>query len=344
MAQQQRNETIVPILVTQEEYNEIMKQPDYMQQQLLQQLQQKKYEQQQQIYQHPYLQYQNYQQQQNNNKIETQSPIPSNPINNNPNQQQQQYYYTPQQLLLQQYNQNLNQNQVQKEIVILQHKEVEVAGEREVQFFNQNLAKYFSLELSISLLLNCVSALFRMKIINHYWHWSSELWVVIGLYILLNLFILTNPKLILQNNHQKFVYVIHVILYSLLLQGLQIAIQGYEYFFWNYFFFFYFMLTASLISVCYFIQQKGINLSLSTYLPAIIAPPSIIFLLQLICVQRFYLPLVLWGIVVVFLALGVILLFRRINKLGYNKHHTNDFYAVASILHMLMISPFYDNE
>ncbi|CAD8176467.1 unnamed protein product [Paramecium octaurelia] len=341
MAQQQGNETIVPILVTQEEYNEIMKQPDYMQQQLLQQLQQKKYEEQQQIYQHPYLQYQNYQKQQDNSKIETQSPVPSYPINNS-NQQQQQYYYTPQQQLLQQYNQNLNQNYIQK--VVLHHKEVEVACEREVQFFNQNLAKYFSLELTISLLLNSVSALFRMKIINHYWHWSSELWVVISLYILLNLFILTNPKLILQKNHQKFAYVLHVILYSLLLQGLQIAIQGYEYFFWNYFYFFYFMITSSFISVCYFIQQKGINQSLSTYLPAIIAPPSIIFLLQLICVQRFYLPLFLWGIVIVFLALGLILLFRRINKLGYNKHQTNDFYAMASILHMLMISPFYDNE
>ncbi|CAD8074874.1 unnamed protein product [Paramecium primaurelia] len=343
MAQQQRNETIVPILVTQEEYNEIMKQPDYIQQQLLQQLQQKKYEQQQQIYQHPYLQYQNYQKQQDNNNLDAQPQIPSYPFEK-ANQQQQQYYYTPQQQLLQQYNQNLNQNLIQKEIIILQHKEIEVAGEREVQYFNQNLAKYFSIEMTFSLILNFISALFRMWIINRYWEWSIALWIVLSLYILLNLFILTNPKIILQNNNQKFVYVLHIILYSLLLQGLQIAVQGYEYFIWNYFFFFYSMIAASFISVCLTIKQKGINLTLPQYLPAIIVPVCLIFLLQLICTWSFYLPLLLWGIVVVFIAQGLVLLFKRINKLGYSKHHTNDCYAMATLLQILMISPFYDNE
>ncbi|CAD8161101.1 unnamed protein product [Paramecium octaurelia] len=339
MAQQQRNETIVPILVTQDEYNEIMKQPDYIQQQLLQQLQQKKQEQQSQIYQHPYLQYQN--QQENNNRGIP--PIPQQP-NEQTYQQQQYYQYTPQQQLLQQYNQNLNQNLIQKEIINLQHKEIEVAGEHEVNFFNKNLAKFFALELTISLVLNFFSAIFRMKIINSYWHWNSVLWIVLISYVLLNFFILTNPKIILQNNRQKSFYVIHVVLYSLLMQGLQTAVQGYEYFRWNYFFFFYFMIAACLISVGLVIAKHGINLAQPLYLPATIVPVCFVFLLQFFISYYFYWPLLLWGIVVVFLAQGILLLFKRINKIGYSKHQTSDFYAMASVMHILMISPFYDNE
>ncbi|CAD8075302.1 unnamed protein product [Paramecium sonneborni] len=342
MAQQQRNETIVPILVTQEEYNEIMKQPDYIQQQLLQQLQQKKQEQQQQqqLYQHPYLQYQN---QQDNNKYGVIPAIPSHPVEHF-NQQQQQYQYTPQQQLLQQYNQNLNQNLIQKEIIILQHREVEAAGENEVKYFNQNLAKFFSIELGISILLNFISAIFRMRMINYYWQWNAPLWIVLVLYILLNLFILTNPKIILHNNHQKLFYVIHVVLYSLLMQGLQIAVQGYVYFGWNYFFFFYFMIAASLICVCIMIKRKGINLSTPQYLPSTIVPVCFILLLKILFSYEFYWPLFLWGIFVVIFAQGLVLLFRRISKIGYNKHHTNDFYAMATVMPILMISPFYDNE
>ncbi|CAK74692.1 unnamed protein product (macronuclear) [Paramecium tetraurelia] len=339
MAQQQRNETIVPILVTQDEYNEIMKQPDYIQQQLLQQLQQKKQEQQSQIYQHPYLQYQN--QQENSNRGIP--PIPQHP-NDKTYQQQQYYQYTPQQQLLQQYNQNLNQNLIQKEIINLQHKEIEVAGEHEVNYFNQNLAKFFSLELAISLVFNFISAIFRMKIINSYWHWSCGLWIVLISYVLLNFFILTNPKLILQNNRQKSIYVVHVVLYSLLMQGLQTAIQGYEYFRWNYFFFFYFMIAACLISVGMTISKKGIKLAQPVYLPAAVVPVCFVFLLQFFISYKFYWPLLLWGIVVVILAQGILLLFKRINKIGYSKHQTSDFYAMASVMHILMISPFYDNE
>ncbi|CAD8066349.1 unnamed protein product [Paramecium sonneborni] len=358
MTSQQKQEAFVPIFLSLEEYNEIIKQPPNMHQQLFQEIYSKQQQQQQaqlqlQQQMHPYLQLQ----QQSINQSQSYNPqiaIPKIPTHPNQysqiNSQGLPYQYTQQQ----QYNLNQyliqNLNQAQKEqIQPLKHDAISKAGKLELQYFFEWSTSLFIIEICISLFINTISALFRWELITGYYSWSPQLWVILSVFIILNLFILTNPAYITHNNNQKVFYWIHAILYVLLLQGLQIAVSGSNRIFaWdtNYFYYFYLIICVEFISIRYAIKRLGLQKSIKKYTHFIIFPPIIAYLLEFISqyYRFFYYPLFLWVIIVMLIGSGFILLINKIVEKGYNKFQTDHVFAMAISFPILMISPFYDND
>ncbi|CAD8164791.1 unnamed protein product [Paramecium pentaurelia] len=135
---------------------------------------------------------------------------------------------------------------------------------------------------------------------------------------------------------------IHLVIYSLLIEGLQKAVQGQNTLFGTIFF-------------LLFHHSYQFNFCLSLALPFYL--PYRLFLCGFFQYSNFLYIQILHatavkGIFVVIFAQIIIWLFKRINKIGFLnsyfyfqiKHHINDFYALASISLILMIGLFYDNE
>lgn len=62
------------------------------------------------------------------------------------------------------------------------------------------------IETCISLVVNTISVLFSWEFVTNNYEWSSGLWIILILFLILNLFVLTNPS-----------YVIHVKLLEIFL-------------------------------------------------------------------------------------------------------------------------------
>ncbi|CAD8149231.1 unnamed protein product [Paramecium octaurelia] len=348
MTSQQQTQTFVPIVLSQEEYNQILSQPAQMHQQLLQQIYQKKQQQaqpQQQQQVHPYQQFQEQTLNQSQNAA-TLINIPQIPTH--PNQPaylyQQGVQPLPQYVQYQQQNPNQNLNINQNP---LQHKSIQNAGNLELKYFYEWSTYLFMFEICISLLINTSSAFFNWELVTNNYSWNSELWVVLILFLILNLFILTNPSYVTQKNNQKWQYWIHVILYVLLMQGLQTAVSGSATVFsWNtnYFYYFYLLICVEFISVRFAIKRLGVKKPIQEYLGYLIAAPVVTFFLELICQDYFfiYAPLLIWVIFVVLIGAGQIFIINRIVQKGYNKFQTKDVFAMAISFPILLMCPFYD--
>ncbi|CAD8174285.1 unnamed protein product [Paramecium octaurelia] len=356
MTSQPTQETFVPVFVSQEEYNQILQQPSYLHQQLLQELYQKKQQQtqlqaSQQM--HPYLQLQ----QQTLNQSQNQNVsinIPKIPTSPNQNSQPQGYPYhnsqLQQQLLYQNQNQIQNQNNLPKvQNQHLKHTSIQKAGTQERKFFFQTFTTLFMVEICISLFFNTISALTRLQVVTSNYTWGPGLWAVLILFILLNLFIITNTTYITQGTNQFALYWIHLVLYVLLLQGMQTAVSGSDIIFsWdtNYFYYFYLLICVEFISVRYAIKHKGVKKPIQEYLIYLIFPPIIAYSVEFFSqyYRFFYVPLFLWLLVVILIGFGCMLLMKKIEQKGYNNFKTNHVFAMAMSFPILMISPFYDEE
>ncbi|CAK64098.1 unnamed protein product (macronuclear) [Paramecium tetraurelia] len=350
MTSQQQSQTFVPIVLSQEEYNQILSQPAYLHQQLLQEIYQKKQQQpqlQQQVQVHPYQQFQ---QQALNQPQSTAVLINIPQIPNHPNQPnyvyQQGVQPLPQYVQYQQQNPNQNLNIIQNP---LQHKSIQKAGNLELKYFYEWSTYLFMLEICISLFTNTNSAFFNWELVTNNYQWNSTLWVVLILFIILNLFILTNPTYVTQKNNQKLYYWIHVLLFVLLMQGLQTAISGSaEVFSWNtnYFYYFYLLICVEFISVRIAIKRHGVKKPIQEYLGYLIAAPVVTYFLELICQDYFYIytPLLIWVIFVILIGVGQIFIISKIIEKGYNKFQTKDVFAMAISFPILLVCPFFDEE
>ncbi|CAK79822.1 unnamed protein product (macronuclear) [Paramecium tetraurelia] len=356
MTSQATQETLVPVFVSQDEYNQILQQPSYLHQQLLQELYQKKQQQTQlqanlQI--HPYLQLQ----QQTLNQSQNQNVsinIPKIPTSPNQYSQPQGYPYQNQQLQQQLLYQNQNQIQNQNTVPIVQkqhlkHASIQKAGTQERKFFYESFTSLFMVEICISLFLNTISALFRIQVVTSNYTWGPGLWAILILFILLNLFIITNSTYMTQGNNQMTLYWIHVVLYVWLLQGIQTAVSGSDRIFsWdtNYFYYFYLLICVEFISVRYAIKYKGVMKPIKEYVSYLIFPPIIAYSAEFFSqyYRFFYVPLFLWLLIVILIGFGCILLIKRLVQKGYNNFKTNHVFAMAISFPILMISPFYDDE
>ncbi|CAD8073133.1 unnamed protein product [Paramecium primaurelia] len=358
MTSQPTQETFVPVFVSQEEYNQILQQPSYLHQQLLKELYQKKQIQvqvqpNQQMYPPLQLQQQILNQSQNSNISITIPKIPT--VQNQYSQVQAQGYPYPNQQIQQQQLQQ-NQNQMQNQNLVLKqqkqplkHTQIKKAGTLARRYFYEWSTYLFMIEICISLFFNFISALIGIQLVTSNYQWNAGLWIILTLFIILNLFVLTNSVYITHGNNQQIFYWIHVILYTLLMQGIQTAVSGSARIFsWdtNYFFYFYLLICVEFISVRFAFKQKGIKKNIKEYINYIIFPPIIAYILEFICqyYRFFYVALFLWLLVVMLIGVGYILLVKKVVEKGYNNFKTNHIFAMAMSFPLLMISPFYDEE
>ncbi|CAD8102075.1 unnamed protein product [Paramecium primaurelia] len=351
MTSQQQTQTFVPILLSQEEYNQILNQPPYLHQQLFQEIYQRKQQQtqlQSQEYMNPYEQkQQNLNQSSSSNSIINIPQIPTRP--NYSNQVNQQGVpYLPQYIYYQQQQQNQNQV-LNMNSNPLKHQLIQRAGELELKYFYEWSTYLFMLEICISLFVNTISAIFNLELVTYNYQWNSVLWIILILFLILNLFVLTNPSYVTYQNNQKILYWIHVILYVLLMQGLQTVVSGSARIFsWhtNFFYYFYLLICVEFISVRIAIKRNGIRKPIQEHMGFLLAPPIITYILELISQDYFfiYVPLLIWVILVILIGMGQILIINKLVEKGYNKFQTKDVFAMAISIPILMISPFFEDE
>ena len=62
--------------------------------------------------------------------------------------------------------------------------------------FNENFTQYIALQNGLALILNFLSMIFRFRLITDWYSYTAGFWVVLSMFIVLNLFVLTSPRFV----------------------------------------------------------------------------------------------------------------------------------------------------